>query len=128
MAVSIAEPAEPIETWRFWLVAPPLTRNALFDNHDDEQGHGEHDSYDSQSLRRAVAQGIDPVHFGIITVVNLEIGYLTPPLGLNLIVAMTVFRVDFWTVCRAVVPFALLMLIGLQIVTFWPGLSLVLLR
>ena len=76
----------------------------------------------------AVAQGIDPVHLGIITVVNLEIGYLTPPLGLNLIVAMTAFRVDFWTVCRAVVPFAILMLIGLQIVTFWPGLSLVLLR
>jgi C4-dicarboxylate transporter DctM subunit len=60
--------------------------------------------------------------------VNLEIGYLTPPLGLNLIVAMTVFREEFWTVCRAVVPFAVLMLIGLQIVTFWPGLSLVLIR
>lgn len=71
----------------------------------------------------AAAQGIDPVHLGIITVVNLEIGYLTPPLGLNLIVAMSVFRVDFWTVCRAVVPFAILMLIGLQIVTYWTGLS-----
>jgi len=76
----------------------------------------------------AATQGIDPVHLGIITVVNLEIGYLTPPLGLNLIVAMTVFRVKFWTVCRAVVPFAILMLIGLQIVTFWPGLSLFLVR
>ncbi len=76
----------------------------------------------------ALAQGIDPVHFGIITVVNLEIGYLTPPLGLNLIVAMTAFRVGFWTVCRAVVPFAILMLIGLQIVTFWPALTLALIR
>jgi C4-dicarboxylate transporter DctM subunit len=76
----------------------------------------------------AAAQGIDAVHLGIITVVNLEIGYLTPPLGLNLIVAMTVFREEFWTVCRAVVPFAVLMLIGLQIVTFWPGLSLFLVR
>ena len=75
----------------------------------------------------AIAQGIDPVHLGIITVVNLEIGYLTPPLGLNLIVAMTAFREGFWTVCRAVVPFAILMLIGLQIVTFWPALSLALL-
>jgi C4-dicarboxylate transporter DctM subunit len=72
----------------------------------------------------AAAQGIDPVHFGIITVVNLEIGYLTPPLGLNLIVAMTVFRVDFWTICRAVLPFLLLMLTGLLAVSFWPGLSL----
>jgi len=76
----------------------------------------------------AAAQGIDPVHLGIITVVNLEIGYLTPPLGLNLIIAMTVFRETFWTVCRAVVPFVVLMLIGLQIVTFWPALSLVLVR
>ncbi len=76
----------------------------------------------------AATQGIDPVHLGIITVVNLEIGYLTPPLGLNLIVAMTVFRVKFRTVCRAVAPFAILMLIGLQIVTFWPGLSLFLVR
>jgi C4-dicarboxylate transporter DctM subunit len=72
----------------------------------------------------AAAQGIDPVHFGIIMVVNLEIGYLTPPLGLNLIVAMTAFREDFWTICRAVVPFMLLMLTGLVVVTFWPALSL----
>ncbi len=72
----------------------------------------------------AAAQGIDPVHFGIITVVNLEIGYLTPPLGLNLIVAMTVFREPFWTICRAVLPFLALMLVGLSIVAFFPRLSL----
>lgn len=72
----------------------------------------------------AAAQGIDPVHFGIITVVNLEIGYLTPPLGLNLIVAMTVFREQFWTICRAVLPFLALMLLGLAIVAFVPDLSL----
>jgi len=76
----------------------------------------------------AAAQGIDPVHFGIITVVNLEIGYLTPPLGLNLIVAMTVFREEFWTICRAVLPFLALMVIGLAIVAFVPALSLFLLR
>jgi C4-dicarboxylate transporter DctM subunit len=76
----------------------------------------------------AEAQGIDAVHFGIITVVNLEIGYLTPPLGLNLIVAMTAFREDFWTICRAVLPFMAVMLIGLVIVSFWPNLSLFLIR
>ncbi|UCG74163.1 MAG: TRAP transporter large permease [Chromatiales bacterium] len=76
----------------------------------------------------AAAQGIDPVHFGIIMVVNLEIGYLTPPLGLNLIVAMTAFRESFWTICRAVVPFLCLMLAGLVTVSLWPGLSLALLR
>jgi C4-dicarboxylate transporter DctM subunit len=74
------------------------------------------------------AQGIDPVHFGIIMVVNLEIGYLTPPLGLNLIVAMTAFRESFWTICRAVLPFLVLMLLGLFTVSLWPGLSLALLR
>jgi C4-dicarboxylate transporter DctM subunit len=76
----------------------------------------------------AAAQGIDPVHFGIIAVVNLEIGYLTPPLGLNLIVAMTVFREGFWTICRAVLPFVGLMLFGLLIVAFLPELSLFLVR
>ncbi len=72
-------------------------------------------------------QGIDAVHFGIIMVANLEIGYLTPPLGLNLIVAMTVFREDFWTICRAVLPFMSLMLIGLVVISLWPALSLFLL-
>lgn len=76
----------------------------------------------------AEAQGIDAVHFGIITVVNLEIGYLTPPLGLNLIVAMTAFREDFWTICRAVLPFMGVMLVGLIVVSFWPALSLFLVR
>ena len=74
----------------------------------------------------AVGQGIDPVHLGIIMVVNLEIGYLTPPLGLNLIIAMSAFREDFWTVCRAVLPFLGLMLVALLLVTFIPGLSLAL--
>ncbi|MCG8507001.1 MAG: TRAP transporter large permease [Sphingomonadales bacterium] len=72
----------------------------------------------------AFAQGIDPVHFGIIMIVNLELGYLTPPLGLNLIVAMTAFGEEFWTIARSVLPFLGLMFIGLVIVTFWPGLSL----
>ncbi|MDJ0927731.1 MAG: TRAP transporter large permease [Gammaproteobacteria bacterium] len=75
----------------------------------------------------AAAQGIDPVHFGVIMVVNLEIGYLTPPLGLNLIVAMTAFREQFWTICRAVLPFLGLMLVGLMTVSFWPPLALFLL-
>jgi len=76
----------------------------------------------------AASQGIDPIHFGIITVVNLEIGYLTPPLGLNLIVAMSAFREEFWTICRAVLPFLCLMLIGLLLVSFWPALSLFLIE
>ncbi len=79
-------------------------------------------------LPLAVAQGIDPVHFGIIMVVNLEIGYLTPPLGMNLIVAATAYREDFRVVCRAILPFVLLMLGGLSVVAYWPALSLFLVR
>jgi len=75
----------------------------------------------------AEAQGMHPVHFGIMMTVNLEIGYLTPPMGLNLIVAMTAFRENFWFICKAVVPFIGLMLIGLAVVAMWPPLSLFLL-
>jgi len=72
----------------------------------------------------AADQGISLLHFGVIMVVNLEIGYLTPPLGLNLIVAMSVFREDFWTICRAVLPFVGLMLVALLLISFYPSLSL----
>lgn len=72
----------------------------------------------------AEARGIDPVHFGIIMTVNLEIGYLTPPMGLNLIVAAAAFREPFLEVCKAVLPFIAIMLLGLVIVTAFPQLAL----
>jgi C4-dicarboxylate transporter DctM subunit len=71
----------------------------------------------------AASHGIDAIHFAMIMVVNLEIGYLTPPLGLNLIVAMGVFREQFWDICRAVLPFVGLMLLGLITIAFYPPLS-----
>jgi cytochrome c oxidase subunit 2 len=45
---------------QFWLVAPPLTRDALFEHHDDGSGHGKHVDYDAATLRRAIARGLDP--------------------------------------------------------------------
>lgn len=72
--------------------------------------------------------GIDPVHFGIMMIVNLELGYLTPPMGLNLFVAMTAFREPFGTVFRSVLPMLALMLVGLAIVSLVPQLSLFLVR
>jgi C4-dicarboxylate transporter DctM subunit len=72
----------------------------------------------------AVAQNVDLTHFGVIMIVNLELGYLTPPLGLNLIVAMGVFKEDFWVIAKSVLPFLALMFFGLLVVTFWPALSL----
>jgi C4-dicarboxylate transporter DctM subunit len=71
--------------------------------------------------------GVDPVHFGIIMIANLEIGYLTPPVGLNLIVAMAAFKVAFGTVVRSVIPFITIMLFWLVIVIVYPSLSLYLL-
>lgn len=75
----------------------------------------------------ALQQGFDPVHFGISMIVNLEIGYLTPPFGLNLIVAMAAFNASFKEVCVAVLPYLGIMLLGLGIVVAWPELSLFLL-
>jgi C4-dicarboxylate transporter DctM subunit len=68
--------------------------------------------------------GIHPMHLAVIFIVNLEIGYLTPPLGLNLFVAMTVFRQSAGEVIRAVLPFIAIMIVGLGLVTYLPVLSL----
>jgi C4-dicarboxylate transporter DctM subunit len=72
--------------------------------------------------------GIDPVHLGIIMTVNLEIGLLTPPVGLNLIIAMTAFREPFGLIVRGVLPFIAIMLIGLLVISFVPQLSLLLVQ
>jgi len=71
----------------------------------------------------AVQMGVDPVHFGVIFIVNLEIGYLTPPVGLNLFVASTLFERPLGHIIRSVLPFIGLMVAGLVVVTYWPGLS-----
>lgn len=76
----------------------------------------------------AMAYGIDPIHFGVIMVINLEIGFLTPPLGLNLIVAMTAFRAKFGEVCLAVLPFISIIFIVLMIVTYVPETALMFVR
>jgi C4-dicarboxylate transporter DctM subunit len=74
------------------------------------------------------AYGFDPVHFGIITIVNLQIGYVAPPMALNLIVAMVAFKEPFGFICRAVLPFVGIMLACLVVVCAVPQLSLFLLR
>ena len=67
--------------------------------------------------------GIDPIHFGIIMIVNLELGMLTPPLGLNLFVSagMTGFTLE--RVVKATIPFMLSMLVFLLVITFVPTIS-----
>jgi C4-dicarboxylate transporter DctM subunit len=72
----------------------------------------------------AQTYGIDLVHFGIIMNVNLEIGYLTPPMGINLIVAMGAFKEEFLTIVRGVLPFIGIMLVCLWIISLFPQISL----
>lgn len=71
----------------------------------------------------AVAYGYDPVFFGIVMILNLEIGYLTPPVGLNLLVAMGAFRQPFALLCRAALPFIAIMLACLALVIAVPGIT-----
>jgi len=75
----------------------------------------------------AIQYGIDPIHFAIIFIVNMQIGYITPPIGINLFVASGLFKRPITKVIRGVVPFIIMMLIALAIVTYVPALSLILL-
>ena len=68
--------------------------------------------------------GIHPVHLGIIFLANLEIGYSTPPVGINLFIASQRFKKPVLTLFRSTIPFLLIMLIWLLAITYIPALSL----
>jgi len=70
--------------------------------------------------------GIDPVHLGIIFLTNLEIGYSTPPVGLNLFIASFRFKQPIFRLYRAALPFLLILIIALLIITYIPALSMTL--
>ena len=72
----------------------------------------------------AMKLGIDPVHFGIIMVVNMEVGMCHPPVGLNLYVASGITKMGITELTIAVWPWLLTMLVFLVIVTYWPTMSL----
>jgi C4-dicarboxylate transporter, DctM subunit len=72
----------------------------------------------------AVNYGVDPVHLGIIFLANMQIGYITPPVGMNLFIASYRFKIPVTTVYRATVPFMLVLLAAVVIITYWPALSL----
>jgi len=72
----------------------------------------------------AKALGIDPIHFGIVIVVNMELGMITPPVGLNLFVASGITGLSLKEVIMASLPWSLTILIGLLLVTYVPEISL----
>ena len=74
----------------------------------------------------ATAYGYDPIHFGLIMVVNLAIGFITPPLGINLFVAARVGDEPLETVVKGIIPFIIIMLVDLLLITFVPAISMTL--
>jgi C4-dicarboxylate transporter DctM subunit len=75
----------------------------------------------------AAQYGIDPIHLGIVFLAAMELGYLTPPVGLNLFIASHRFNKDITEIYWATQPFLLVSLVAVIIIAFWPGLSLMLL-
>jgi len=74
----------------------------------------------------AVQLGIDPIHLGVIMVVNMEIGMITPPIGLNLFVASAVSKMPLTAVIRAATPWLMLLLAFLIAITYIPAISMAL--
>ncbi|WP_296495499.1 TRAP transporter large permease [Rhodoferax sp.] len=70
--------------------------------------------------------GIDPVHFGLIMVVNLALGMITPPFGVNLFAACTVARISLDRIIKDLIPFVLVILACLMVISYVPALSLTL--
>ena len=74
----------------------------------------------------AAAYGVNPVHLGIIFLANLELGYLTPPMGENLFLSSFRFNQPLTTVFRSIVPFWLILMAGVLVITYFPPMTLTL--
>jgi len=72
----------------------------------------------------AVKLGIDPIHLGVIMVVNMEVGMITPPVGLNLFVLVGITEMNLVEIIQAVLPWLLILLTFLMIITYIPSISL----
>jgi TRAP-type C4-dicarboxylate transport system permease large subunit len=75
----------------------------------------------------AAQYGVDQVHLGIIFLAAMQLGYLTPPVGLNLFIASYRFDRPIMKVCSATVPFLVILMLSVIVITYWPALSLALL-
>jgi C4-dicarboxylate transporter DctM subunit len=71
----------------------------------------------------AAAFGVDPVHLGIVFLANLELGFLTPPVGMNLFLSSSRFKVPLMRVWRDTLPFLLVLLVGVLAITYLPVLT-----
>ena len=71
--------------------------------------------------------GLHPIHLGIIFLANMELGFLMPPVGLNLLLASSRLKKPMSETTRAVLPLFFILLVGLLLITYWPWLSTALL-
>ncbi len=76
----------------------------------------------------AMAQGIDPIHLGVVLCLNLTIGLVTPPIGGCLLVISAIARENYWVMARETIPFVVIELVVLLAITFFPGVVLILPR
>jgi TRAP-type C4-dicarboxylate transport system permease large subunit len=76
----------------------------------------------------AMAYGIHPVHLGIVFLANMQVGYFTPPVGMNLFIASYRFGKPIMELYRSTLPFFFILMLAVLIITYWPGLSLMLLE
>jgi tripartite ATP-independent transporter DctM subunit len=76
----------------------------------------------------AIEYGVDPVHLGIIFVANMQIGYFTPPVGMNLFIASYRFKKSITELYAATIPMMFVLLAVVLLITFWPDMVLVLVR
>ena len=74
------------------------------------------------------AIGVDLVHFGIMLVVNLAVGFVTPPVGINLFVASSMTKIPVIRIAKVCIPFTILFAIGLVLIVIFPQISLCLIR
>ncbi len=74
----------------------------------------------------AASYGIDPIHLGIVFLANMQIGYITPPVGMNLFIASYRFHQPVDRLYRVALPFMIVLLVSVLVITYWPGLSLLL--
>lgn len=79
------------------------------------------------TLPIAIGYGIHPVHFGIIFLANMQIGYFTPPVGMNLFIASYRFNKPITELYYATIPFMLILFLAVLIITYWPALTMTLL-
>ena len=75
-------------------------------------------------LPAALSFGIDPVHFGVVVVINFSLGMFTPPFGLNLFIAQGIFGRSIWSISRSVIPYVAIYLGSLFLTTYIPAISM----